>query len=606
VSRPAQPFTAEVVEVVEGAWVAIWSRLLPAEPVPGPAEAATYVKADDAQALEKARAEAVAHAQAKLQTWNRFWSLGQHSTPEKERWYAERAAREAERAAAAAAERAALTSDEIAAEEAEVAAGWAAWEAQKDRERDEQIAKRIAEADAEIDAVEGPGAGARRRAERDASYQRWVDSLAAEDAECERRQRELDEEYGPEEEPQAANGHVNGHEFAFRPPERVTPVSEPPLAASTFTREPEPEPDDLDGEPTEVDLAAIPREPDPHTFIVEDWLPDGVVTLFAAHGGAGKSYIALYIAICVASGHGVLQAAVARRRVVFYSCEDDRTTLGFRVRKYCDMLRIDPASLTGWLTLLDATSADNVLYTGDARIGERLTPRFSWLQARVAAADAGLLVLDNASDAYDGNENERGKVRQFLTALRRVAPATLLLAHVDAVTSQQKNVGDGKGYSGSTGWHNSVRCRWEGGGKRPGEMDLLLAKSNYGPTNLFASFKFDKLKRVWVVGEVRARMVDSTESMLPVLRLVKAYLGAGHALSESLFAPNGPAAILKLDGAPRGLKPKDVAEVLMKAAQRGYLRVEVTRVDSKERRRYTLTDQGSAFTVGGEHTRAAS
>jgi hypothetical protein len=331
-----------------------------------------------------------------------------------------------------------------------------------------------------------------------------------------------------------------------------------------------------------------------------------VVTLFAAHGGAGKSFIALYIAICVAAGRDVLQAKVERRRVVFYSCEDDEGTLGFRVRRYCDMLKIEPASLKGWLTLIDATASDNVLYTGDARVGDRLTPRFDWLRSRVMAARAGLLVLDNASDAYDGNENERGKVRQFLTALRRVAPATLLLAHVDAVTSQHKGVGDGKGYSGSTGWHNSVRARWEGGGKRLGEMDLLLAKSNYGPTGLFASFRFDKVARVWVVGEVRAAVADANENMLAILKLASVVIAGGRGLATGLTANNGPGSLLKLDGSPRGLKPGDVDRVLVLAVQRGYLKVQTTRVDSKTKERYEVTDSGRVFLAGGQPARAAS
>jgi hypothetical protein len=78
-----------------------------------------------------------------------------------------------------------------------------------------------------------------------------------------------------------------------------------------------------------------------------------------------------------------------------------------------------------------------------------------------ACKGAGLIVVDNASDAYGGNENDRRQVRAFIRSLTQLARANdagvLLLAHIDK--SAARNGANGNSYSGSTAWHNSVRSR---------------------------------------------------------------------------------------------------------------------------------------------------
>ena len=68
----------------------------------------------------------------------------------------------------------------------------------------------------------------------------------------------------------------------------------------------------------------------------------------------------------------------------------------------------------------------------------------------------GLVVVDNASDAYGGDEIQRRQVRAFMRSLAKVVRPTngavLLLAHVDKTTSRSKKADGGEGYSGSTAW----------------------------------------------------------------------------------------------------------------------------------------------------------
>jgi RecA-family ATPase len=69
-----------------------------------------------------------------------------------------------------------------------------------------------------------------------------------------------------------------------------------------------------------------------------------------------------------------------------------------------------------------------------------------------------MLVLDAVEDMCGGNENDRSQVRSFVGLLRNLAIecdcAILLLAHPSV-----EGIKSGRGYSGSTHWHNAVRSR---------------------------------------------------------------------------------------------------------------------------------------------------
>src|SRR5262245_9999464 len=73
--------------------------------------------------------------------------------------------------------------------------------------------------------------------------------------------------------------------------------------------------------PQALDLEALSeRIPEPPKFIVPDWLPCGYATLFAGHGGVGKSGIALHLAVCIAAGTPFFGMEVQARRVLYLSC----------------------------------------------------------------------------------------------------------------------------------------------------------------------------------------------------------------------------------------------------------------------------------------------
>jgi len=216
----------------------------------------------------------------------------------------------------------------------------------------------------------------------------------------------------------------------------------------------------------DMDHLALDDVPGP-AFIVPEWLPAGYVTLLAAHGEAGKSQVALYVAICLATGLPLFgQPAGEQRKVLVYSAEDREPVLQYRVQRYCRALDIHPAALKGWLFVVDAGAlADPELYVerrGDA-VGN-LTLAYEEVRRYMADDGISIVFIDNASDVYAASEISRPAVRGFVRSLQHLLPlpnegAILLLGHVNRAASS--NHATGQQYSGSTAWHNSVRSRWE-------------------------------------------------------------------------------------------------------------------------------------------------
>jgi hypothetical protein len=214
--------------------------------------------------------------------------------------------------------------------------------------------------------------------------------------------------------------------------------------------------------PVEVgDLATAAIEPP--QFVVASLIPRGHVTLLGGHGGAGKTSLALAIAASVAAGTPWAGLSVAQGRALFVTLEDPGALVRWRLRAICEAYELDAGTVARNLLIFDGTEADTCALAHEAFIDGRtvLEPSASLRQLRDAAAGATLIVVDNASDAFDGNENDRRQVRTFVRALAKIGrdngAAVLLLAHIDKQAARHGS--NGNTFSGSTAWHNSARSR---------------------------------------------------------------------------------------------------------------------------------------------------
>jgi RecA-family ATPase len=104
--------------------------------------------------------------------------------------------------------------------------------------------------------------------------------------------------------------------------------------------------------------------------------------------------------------------------------------------------------------IIDATrDLDPTLAIYDERIGVTPTPLYHAIGALIERHKIDLLILDSAADLF-AEEINRHAVRSFIRLLRELGCTVILLAHPSA-----SGLRDGRGYSGSTHWNNSVRAR---------------------------------------------------------------------------------------------------------------------------------------------------
>lgn len=216
-----------------------------------------------------------------------------------------------------------------------------------------------------------------------------------------------------------------------------------------------------------LDSLDSPHDELPH--VIDLWVPRGEVTLLAGHGGSGKSYVALIAAVHVALGRPLGALTTTRENVLFFSAEDGGPVLRQRLSRICRAYQIDPNELEGRLHLIDASDIDPALHREQKQnvAGRRRTitetPLLDALAAVVEDLNAGLVVVDNASDTYDDDEIKRARVRTFVRSLRqrlaRPGRAVILLAHVSKSSATAGKAAGTEDYSGSTAWHNSVRSR---------------------------------------------------------------------------------------------------------------------------------------------------
>lgn len=218
-------------------------------------------------------------------------------------------------------------------------------------------------------------------------------------------------------------------------------------------------------------------------FAVYPLVPLHLVTLLAGHGGAGKSMLMLIWLAHAACGRAWSGFEFKHCRCLYVSLEDPGDLVRYRLKRIVEAYGLDPAAIEQNLTILDVAGGDAALAFEFSDQGiRRLIPTALWQEIEEAVVGMGWIAIDNASDAFDGNENERRQVRAFLRQLTDLAAesgaAVTLLAHIDK--SAARYGANGNSYSGSTAWHNSVRSRLALTTSEDGGVTLTQEKLNLG------------------------------------------------------------------------------------------------------------------------------
>lgn len=197
--------------------------------------------------------------------------------------------------------------------------------------------------------------------------------------------------------------------------------------------------------------------PDRH-FLVPGLIPDGCVTSLYGDGGSGKTLLALWLMVVMASqgSRQWLGQKVAGWKSVGLFSEDDEHEIVRRLQRVCAAEAIDFATVAPRIAALPGVGMDTVI-AGFAETGELvITPLMDALISRVRDDGASLLVIDYAASVFGGNEIDRYQVSEFMRRLNAIAReneiAILLLGH-----PSQSGMSGGRGTSGSTAWRNQAR-----------------------------------------------------------------------------------------------------------------------------------------------------
>jgi RecA-family ATPase len=384
------------------------------------------------------------------------------------------------------------------------------------------------------------------------------------------------------------------------------------------------------GYPRRLDLAEIAgREPPMREWLVEGMIPRSCNVLLSAHGGAGKTLLALQLAVCIAAGKPFLGQPTTQATVVCLFAEDDADELHRRLVSVFDVVGVTMESVADRLLIFDAVGLDVALFSrrvaGDG--GQQITMAepdttalFDWARFVCAENSAEVLILDSVSDCFDGEENRRAQVRRYLQrcldlVLKRRG-AVVHLAHLDKAAARG-GATNGNTYSGSTAWHNSCRSRIalrsirpdEEGGDDDGRRELVVEKLNYGRPGLAIPLRFEPVRHAFVrdgdsdvgiVGDIRKR----TECRA-ILRGLLEVEAAGRSVMRSKQAHDNAATMLgHLPGFPAALRSgagrKRLFDHLYKLEADGMVMAETFKTPSKHAvDRWRVTDAGRAEASGG-------
>jgi RecA-family ATPase len=208
-----------------------------------------------------------------------------------------------------------------------------------------------------------------------------------------------------------------------------------------------------------VNAASFAGKNAPHReWLVRGLIPAHDITMLYGDGGAGKSLLALQLAVAVVTETEWVGTFPAGGGALFLSAEDEIEELHRRLEAIVRAQGLHMGDL-GKLDIIPLAGKDATLASQSRHDGPMTPTRlYKAIHATIQASRPDLLVLDTVADLFDGDEIKRKQVRQFIGLLRALAlqfrVTILLLAH-----PSQAGMAAGTGTSGNTAWNNSVRSR---------------------------------------------------------------------------------------------------------------------------------------------------
>ena len=221
----------------------------------------------------------------------------------------------------------------------------------------------------------------------------------------------------------------------------------------------------------------------PQEWAVERLIPWNAVTLFSAHGGDGKSTLALQLGLAAATGRDWLGFPVKRCPVGLFSAEDNKQQVRRRLAAIASAEDIDLRTAHD-LEVFDRTGLDNALTARDegTKWAWDRTLFFDFVLRWATDTGARLLIFDSLYNYFGGDQLNQTAASEFMNALQFLATeidgAVLTLWHPSQTGRNNK-----EGTSGVNAFHNKARGRlfMERDETDPDVRIIRVPKQNYGP-----------------------------------------------------------------------------------------------------------------------------
>ena len=165
-----------------------------------------------------------------------------------------------------------------------------------------------------------------------------------------------------------------------------------------------------------VDAADWLETPDqPERPIVEGLIEEGEAIAIVGSAKAGKSFLALQLAWCIASGLPFLGHAIHQKRVLMANLEVAEGQYKRRLRRMAEAMQIDLNDLRGWLHI------QNLKKSGT---------NWETLRADADSVEADVVFVDPFYQIFDGEETDELAVQAAIQSMRRLQAAEKTLITV--------------------------------------------------------------------------------------------------------------------------------------------------------------------------------
>jgi hypothetical protein len=215
------------------------------------------------------------------------------------------------------------------------------------------------------------------------------------------------------------------------------------------------------------DLLASP--PPPRDWVIKNFLSSKIVAAIIAPGGAGKSYLAMHIAVSTASGSSLFSKFLPTKpsKVVFIRGEDDKIELQRRIHAVTQDLPTSlKASISTNIFFIDLADSFE-LFTNKSMTGEVFMTDIPRMLVECIKETAGdevdLVIVDPISRFRGGEENSAADTTRFVQALQffrdKLNTTVLTLHHVNK--GAKSNGTSQNNARGSSAFIDGVRLVYE-------------------------------------------------------------------------------------------------------------------------------------------------